>query len=68
MHTEPAADTVALIFINDELATCEGVGKNVTVCRRGDTVVVDKWARQGINIGGDIIIAAAYCVKHVVIK
>ncbi len=67
MHVEPAEGTVALKFINDELATCEGAGRDVTICKRGDTVVVDKWARQGINIGDDIIIAAAYCVKRVVI-
>lgn len=51
-------------------AMCVGVGnvdgKPVTVCKRGDTVLVDEWAKQGFKISDDVYIASSWCVKGIV--
>jgi hypothetical protein len=39
-----------------------GVGKKVTNCKRGDTVVVRAYAREGIKVDDDVVIVEAYCV------
>jgi hypothetical protein len=51
---------------NDEnealMAMCVGVGKKVTTCKRGDTVLVRPYARNGIRVGDNIVLVEAYCV------
>jgi hypothetical protein len=47
-------------------AICVGVGKKVTRCKRGDTVIVMSFARQGIKIGDDVTLCEEYVVKGVV--
>lgn len=43
-----------------------GVGKKVTNCKRGDTVVVSKWAKEGMRIGDDVVLCDSYVVKAIV--
>lgn len=43
-----------------------GVGKKVTNCKRGDTVVVSKWAKEGMRIGDDCVLCESYVVKAIV--
>jgi hypothetical protein len=47
-------------------AVCVGVGKKVTVCKRGDTVIVREYARQGVHISDDVVLVEAYCVLGIV--
>lgn len=44
------------------LALCVGVGSQVTVCQRGDTVKVRPYSRQGIKVGDNVVLVEAYCV------
>jgi hypothetical protein len=43
-------------------AICVGVGKKVTNCKRGDTVVVRAYARHGVKVDDDVVIVESYCV------
>jgi hypothetical protein len=43
-------------------AICVGVGKKVTTCKRGDTLVVRAYAREGVRVSDDVVIVEAYCV------
>lgn len=46
-------------------AICVGVGRDVKRCKRGDTVIVDKWAREGMKVGDDVVLADQWVVKGV---
>lgn len=57
-YAEPGSDSY-----NEALfAVCVGVGKKVTVCKRGDTVVVRAYAREGIHVSDDVVLCESYCV------
>lgn len=43
-------------------AFCVGVGKKVTVCKKGDTVLVREYARYGLSVGDNTVIVESYCV------
>jgi hypothetical protein len=43
-------------------AICVGVGKKVTSCKRGDTVLVRAYAREGVHVSDDVVLVEAYCV------
>lgn len=50
-------------------AVCVGVGKKVTVCKTGDTVVVRSYAREnGLKISDDVSLVEAYLVVGTVAK
>lgn len=55
------SDSDNLVF-----AMCVGTGKKVTCCKRGDTVVVMPYARQGMRVSDDVVIVEAYLVKGIV--
>lgn len=44
------------------MAMCVGAGKKVSVCKRGDTVLVRPYARHGIRVGENVVLVEAYCV------
>lgn len=77
MDIIPSGSNVALEFLdsdddqpNDEndclYALCVGVGKDVKSCKRGDTVIVDKWAREGLKVSDTVVLCESYCVRAVV--
>jgi hypothetical protein len=43
-----------------------GVGKKVTNCKRGDTVIVTKWAREGMKVSDDLVLCDCYVVKAII--
>lgn len=47
-------------------AMCVGVGRDVKRCKRGDTVIVDKWAREGMKVGDGVILVDQWAVKGTV--
>jgi hypothetical protein len=40
-----------------------GVGKKITGYKRGDTVIVDSYARNGLKIGNNVVLVESYLVK-----
>lgn len=44
------------------MAMCVGVGKKVTTCKRGDTVLVRPFARHGVRVGENVVIVESYAV------
>lgn len=69
LEIEPAGNQVAVQFIGSEtrddafLAVCVGAGKDVGVCARGQTVLVQKYARaNGIMVSDDTVICEEYLV------
>ncbi len=59
--------TAEPIYNEALIALCVGAGRKVTICKRGDTVLVDKWARNGLHIDDDTVVVEAYCVKAKVV-
>lgn len=75
MDIIPSGSNVALEFLDDDeqsdeneclYAMCVGVGKDVKSCKRGDTVIVDKWAREGLKVSDTVVLCESYCVRAVV--
>lgn len=67
--TDPGAGSSGAIgpavedYNNVCFAMCIGVGKKVTSCKRGDTVIVRKYAREnGIKVSDDVMLVEAYLV------
>ena len=59
-HARPAP--VATDESDALLATCVGVGRGVDACKRGDTVKVRPYARNGVKLGSNVVMVEAYCV------
>lgn len=70
LEIEPGAAQVAVKFLGPEstaetsLAICVGVGKDVSVCKRGETVSVQRYARHaGIKVSDETVICEEYLVE-----
>lgn len=69
LEIEPSGSQVAVQFLDAAatsdvtLAVCVGAGKDVAVCHRGQTVLVQQYARaNGIRVSDDTVICEEYLV------
>jgi hypothetical protein len=66
LDPEPTSHARPKPVDNDDIdaipALCVGIGRDVSVCQRGDTVMVRPHARNGVKVGSNVVLAEAYCV------
>lgn len=81
MNIKPAGSRIAIQFIDDLeddnaynsdapdalMAIVTGVGADVETCKKGDTVLVTKWAKEdGIDVGDNTVLVSDWCVLGIV--